>query len=126
MIVLNYSHPLTEHQIARISEIVGEMPLIQVIESQIDRERPLAEIAVELADAANLSPEQWQMTPIILNPPALAPLAVALIAEIHGRAGGFPAMLNIRPIADSIPTRYEVAELLNLQAIRETARRRRQ
>ena len=34
-------------------------------------------------------------------------------------------MVNIRPIAGSIPTRYEVAEILNLQAIREEARRRR-
>jgi len=125
VIVLNYSHPLTEQQIAHVAAIIGERPLVRAIDSQIDRERPLAEVAVELADAAELSPDEWQTIPLIINPPALAPLAVAMLAEIHGRAGGFPAMLNVRPVAGSIPTRYEVAEILNLQAIREAARRRR-
>lgn len=125
MIVLNYSHPLTEQQIAHIAAIIGERPLVRAIDSQIDRERPLAEVAVELADAAGLTPDEWQTTPLLINPPALAPLAIVVLAEIHGRAGGFPAMLNVRPVAGSIPTRYEVAEILNLQAIRETARRRR-
>ncbi len=32
-------------------------------------------------------------------------------------------MLNVRPVADSTPTRYEVAEVVNLQAIRDAARR---
>lgn len=125
MIVLNYSHPLTEQQIARIAQIVGETPQVRAIDSQIDRERPLTDVAVELVDAAELSPDEWQTIPLIINPPALAPLAVVMLTEIHGRAGGFPAMLNIRPVAGSIPTRYEVADILNLQAIRETARRRR-
>ena len=58
-----------------------------------------------------VDPEAWQTTPLVLNPPALAPLALALLAELHGRCGGFPALLNVRPVADSLPTRYEVAEL---------------
>jgi hypothetical protein len=58
-----------------------------------------------------------------VNPPALAPLALALIAELHGRCGGFPAMLNVRPVAGAIPTRYEVAEVVNLQTVRDAARR---
>ena len=125
MILLNFSHPLTEQQIARIVEIVGAAPEVRAIESQIDRERPLAVVAAELADRAGLTPVEWQTIPLLINPPALAPLAVAWLAEIHGRSGLFPAMVNIRPIAGSIPTRYEVAEILNLQAIREEARRRR-
>jgi len=125
MILLNFSHPFTEQQIARIVEIVGAAPEVRAIESQIDRERPLAVVAAELADRAGLTPDEWQTIPLLINPPALAPLAVALLAEIHGRSGQFPALVNIRPIAGSIPTRYEVAEILNLQAIREEARRRR-
>lgn len=70
-------------------------------------------------------PEEWQATPIVLNPPALAPVALALIAEIHGRSGGFPALLHVRPVEGSLPTRYEIAEVVNLQALRLDARGRR-
>ena len=125
LLLLNYSHPLGDEQLARIAQICGATPDVCALSTQADRSRPLAEVARELADAAGLSPEAWQTTPLLLNPPALAPLALALIAELHGRCGGFPAMLNVRPVADSVPTRYEVGEVLNLQAVREAARGRR-
>jgi hypothetical protein len=42
----------------------------------------------------------------------------------YGRIGHFPALIRLRPKSGSLPS-YEVAELLNLQAIRDAARRRR-
>jgi len=125
VLLLNYTHPLTEAQIATVAGIVGEMPVVRDLASQVDRARPLAEVARDLADAAGLTPQEWQNTPLILNPPALAPVAVALIAEIHGRVGYFSAMLNVRPVAGSTPPRFEVAEVVNVQALRDEARARR-
>lgn len=125
MILINFSHPLTDQQMAQVVALVGATPEVRAIDAQIDRERPLAEVAVELVDRVGLTADEWQTIPLLINPPALAPLAVVVLAEIHGRAGGFPAMLNVRPVAGSVPTRYEVAEVLNLQALREAARRRR-
>lgn len=122
VLLLNYAHPLTDAQLATVARIVGEAPLVHDLATNVDRRRPLAEVARELAEAAGLSAAEWQTAPLVLNPPALAPLALALLAELHGRCGGFPAMLNVRPVADSTPTRYEVAEVLNLQALRESAR----
>lgn len=84
--------------------------------------RPLVEVARELAEAAGLAPREWQTLPLVINPPALAPAALTLMAELHGRCGYFPPILNIRPVANSTPPRYEVAEIVNLQAIRDTAR----
>jgi len=125
MLILNYSNPLNAAQLERIEALVGEQPLVRDLATHADRARPLAEVARELADAASLSTEEWQTIPLLLNPPALAPLALALIAELHGRSGGFPALINIRPVAESTPTRYEVAELVNLQDLRNRARVRR-
>ncbi len=125
VLLINYSHPLTDAQLAQVAVIVGAVPRVLALPAQADRARPVAEVARELADAAQLSPEAWQTTPLVLNPPALAPLALALIAELHGRCGGFPALLNVRPVEGSVPTRYEVAEVVNLQALREAARGRR-
>jgi hypothetical protein len=124
-LLLNYSHPLGEAQLAQLTALLGALPDVRDLAVHIDRARPLSEIAHALADAAGLSPVAWQTTPLLLNPPALAPLALALIAELHGRCGGFPAMLNVRPVAGSVPTRYEIAEVLSLQALRDAARGRR-
>lgn len=120
--LLNYAHPLSAEQLATVVEAIGELPTVRDLPAHADRSRPLVEVARELADSAGLSPDEWQTTPLLLNPPALAPVALAFIAELHGRCGGFPAMLNVRPVEGSTPTRYEVAEVVNLQALRERAR----
>ncbi|HEU4326773.1 MAG TPA: CRISPR-associated protein Csx15 [Roseiflexaceae bacterium] len=124
-LLLNYAHPLTPEQAAQVAALLGEAPAVRDLAVQVDRARPLAEVARELADTAGLRPEEWQTAALVLNPPALAPLALALIAELHGRCGGFPAIINVRPVAGSLPTRYEVAEILNLQALRDAGRTRR-
>lgn len=125
MIVLNYAHPLSSEQIERLEVLLGAPPAVREIVVQIDRERPIAEVAHELADAASLSPLEWQTLPLIVNPPGLSVLALALLAEIHGRSGHFPAIVNIRPVAGAQASQYEVQEIANLQALRDAARTRR-
>ncbi|MFQ3631657.1 CRISPR-associated protein Csx15 [Roseiflexus sp.] len=125
ILLLNYAHPLTASQIEQTTALLGEQPEVRQVSVHIDRGQPLAEAARQLADAAGLSPDEWQTTDLVVNPPGLAPLALALIAEIHGRRGDFPPILNIRPVPDTVPTRYEVAEIVNLTGIRLAARGRR-
>ena len=93
--------------------------------AQFDHARPFAEQVGELVDALGLSPAQWQTEPILVNLPALAPIAAVLIAELHGRTGYFPAIVRVRPLAGSTPPSYEVAEIINLQGVRDAARERR-
>lgn len=127
MLILNYSHPLTATQQAQIAALLGVEHLSPVrdLPTQIDRQRPLADVATELADAAGLDATAWQTTPLLLNPPALAPVAAALLAELHGRCGYFVPLIHIRPIVGSLPPAFEVAEIVNLQSLREAARTRR-
>ncbi|WP_245863205.1 CRISPR-associated protein Csx15 [Candidatus Viridilinea mediisalina] len=125
ILLLNYSHPLTAEQEAQLGAMLAAPLVVRNLATHVDRTRPLAEVACELADLAELSSTAWQTTPFVLNPPALAPVALALLAEIHGRCGNFPTLLHVRPVADSLPTRYEIAELLNLQTVRDAARMRR-
>lgn len=126
MILLNFAHPLTEPQLAQVQAMAGEK-IDRVIEipTQIDPQQPLAPQVVALADQANLSPAEWQNAPLLVNPPALNYVAVVLAAELHGRCGYFPAVLRLRPIPNSLPPRFEVGEILNLQFVREEARKRR-
>ncbi|HID61242.1 MAG TPA: hypothetical protein EYP49_00630 [Anaerolineae bacterium] len=97
----------------------GEMP-------QFDHEQPFTGQVRALADRVGLSPEEWQTTLLLVNPPGYAPAAATLLAELHGRIGHFPAVLRLRPVEGSVPTRYEVAEVINLQQVRDKARTRRQ
>ena len=131
MLILNFAHPLTDEHLAQIERLTGQKPEhVIVINSQIDPQQPMAPQVVAMADAAGLSPEEWQTAPILINPPALNFGAVALIAELHGRMGYFPPCIRMRPVVGPdgqqlMPLRFEVAEILNLQEIRDRARQQR-
>jgi hypothetical protein len=126
MIVLNYAHPLTEAQRAQLAALTDEkVEAVREIPTHLDVNRPFAEQIVALADAAELSTEAWQTTPLLIVLPALNYAAAALLAELHGRMGYFPPMARLRPVEGKLPPRYEVAEVLDLQALRQAARQRR-
>lgn len=127
MILLNFSHPLTPDHLARIEALSGQsVERVIEIPCQVDTQRPLIPQVVALAHTCSLSPAEWQTLPLLINPPSLNFIAMTLLTELHGRCGYFPTMLRMRPVPDSTPPRFEVAELVNLQAVRDSARERRQ
>jgi hypothetical protein len=91
-----------------------------------DHQDPLVEQVEALVDRVGLSAEAWQTEPLVVNPPGYAPATAILLADLHGRMGHFPAMLRLSPLPDSTPTRYQVAEVVNLQQVRDRARETRQ
>ena len=93
--------------------------------AQFDHTQPFAEQAVALVDGLELTPTQWQTTPLLVVPPSLNFIAATLLADLHGRMGYFPPVVRLRPVAGELPPRYEVAEVINLQAVRDQARQRR-
>ena len=126
MILLNYSHPLTSAHLEQIETLTGKkIERVVEVHSQIDSQQPLAPQVIALADEAQLTPLEWQSAELLINPPALNFIAMVLLAEMHGRCGYFPAMLRTRPVPNSTPPRYEAAEVVNLQAVRDEARKRR-
>lgn len=126
LLVLNYSHPLTPEQRVEIERLAGQ-PVERVVDVpvQIDHEAPLAPQIVALADAVELSPDDWQTLPLVVNLPSLALAAGALLVELHGRIGHFPTVLHLCPETSGPTTTFVVAGLENLQALRDAARTRR-
>jgi hypothetical protein len=126
MLILNFSHPLTPEHLAHVAALTGQEPQVQEVPTQFDPQQPFVDQVRTLVDDLGLAPADWQTTPLLVNPPALNLIAVTLLAELHGRMGYFPSVLRLRPVVDSTPPRFEVAEIINLQAVRDAARSRRE
>lgn len=122
LVLLNFAHPLTASQKASIEELAG-VPLDKMLEipTFINESKPLEPQIASLLDTIDLSHEEWHTSHILVNPPGYAPAAFLLLAEIHGRSGHFPGFVRLRPVQGSV-TAYEVAEIINLQAVRDAAR----
>lgn len=126
MILINFSHPITSEQKKQIKSMIDKKRIqILNIPSQFNQDQSFPDQIRQLVDAVDLSAEDWQKKPILINPPSYNFAAFTLLAELHGRMGYFPAIIRIRPVADSTPPLYEVAEIINLQSVREQARERR-
>jgi hypothetical protein len=126
MILLNFSHPWTSEQLAELEQMAGR-PITRLIEimPQFDNEQPFVPQVEALADACGLTPAEWQTLPLLVVPPALNFIAVTLLAELHGRMGYFPSCVRLRPAPGALPPRYEAAEILALNEVRERARGKR-
>ena len=126
MIILNFAHPLTEDQLAEVAHLAGrKVARVIDLQAQFDAGQPFLPQLEALMEQVPLSPEALQTEPVLVNLPSLNFIAAPLLAELHGRMGYFPPVLRLRPAAGSLPPRYEVAEILNLQAVRDAARTRR-
>lgn len=126
MIILNFSHPLTLDQTLQIESRTKEK-IEQVIEItvQFDNEKAFEQQLQEVMTQIPLSSNDWQTRPMLVNLPSLNVIAALLLAELHGRMGYFPPVLRWRLMANITPPQFEVVEILNLQNVREAARKER-
>lgn len=124
--LLNFSHPLTAHHQQQIETAVAQ-PLASIhnIPAQFDHHTSFPHQIRQLLQTVPLTPHAWQTTPLLINPPAYAPAASTLLAELHGRLGYFPAIIRLKPVPDTTPPQFELAELINLQTVRADARQQR-
>lgn len=124
-IVLNFAHPITGEQLAKIAELTGREVEVMNIRCQLDFNRSVADQARELVDAAGLDPVAFQTEAIVVNPPGMSSAAGPVLAELHGRMGHFPTTLVLRRVDGTTPPQFEVGEIIDLQAVRDEARKRR-
>ena len=126
MILLNFSHPITPAQRTQI-ETLTTQAIDRIIDAMphFEEQQTFGPQVQALLARIELTPETWQGEPILVVLPSLNFIAAALLAELHGRMGYFPPIVRTRPVANAVPRRYEVAEILDLQSLRETARKAR-
>lgn len=78
----------------------------------------------DLLKRIGLTLEEWNTRSIILALPGLSPLAASVLAYVHGIKGGFPKVLWLAPHPND-RARYVLGDIVDLQAIRDTAREKR-
>ncbi len=126
MRIVNFAHPLTEEHLREIEALAGlRVSEVTDVPSQIDPQEPLEPQVEAMLDGLNLTSRQWQTLPLLVNLPSLSCSAAVLLALLHGRTGYFPSVLRLRPETGGLVSRFTVAEILNLQAVRERAREKR-
>lgn len=126
MHILNFAHPLTPRQVDQIAMLVGNPPeRVQDVRVQFDLDQPFSPQITRLLDDFDISTQQWQSGGWLIVLPSLNYGAAVLLAELHGRIGHFPAILRLRPVAGALVAEYDVAEIINLEAVRAEARTRR-
>ena len=123
MILLNFSHPITPAQADQIQALTAQ-PIARTIAlmPHFDEQTPFGPQFSGLLDQIDLTPDEWQSEPILVVLPSLNFIAAMLLADLHGRMGYFPPVVRTRPVAGSLPRRFEVAEMLDLQTLRERGR----
>jgi hypothetical protein len=124
--IINFAHPLTEDNLREIETLAG-CTVSEVIEvpSQVELQSFLEPQIASRLDELGLSPREWQTGPLLINLPSLNCCAAVVLAMLHGRMGHFPAVLRLAAETRNVETCFKVVEILNLQAIREQARRKR-
>ena len=126
MRLINFAHPLTPKHLEQVVALTGQpIDHLQEIKSQFELEQPLAPQIIQLLDALTITPDEWQSVGWLIVLPSLNYAAAVLLAELHGRMGHFPSILRLRPVTGMLVTEYEIAEIVNLEAVRSTARMRR-
>lgn len=108
----------------QITLIINTPPSLEVtnIPTQFDPSKDYAAQAQELVGSIPLSGVDWQTVPLLINLPGHSAIAACLLAELHGRMGHFPAIVRLRPVHTNPTPSFELAEIVNLQALRDQAR----
>lgn len=126
MILINFGHPLSTAVRAQIQALTGEAIERDIeLKTQFNHQVDFAQQARELVDQAGLSAEEWQTAKVLINPPTFNLIAVTVLAELHGRMGYFSPALRLRPVEGALPPVFELAEIVNLQRVRDSARKQR-
>lgn len=124
MHILNFAHPLTDLQLEQINTLLQPQTVEKVhhIPVQFDPAQNFLPQLETLLSAIPLTTEELQSLPILINLPSLNSIAVMLLTSLHGRMGYFPSILRLRSKPNQTPPIFEVAEIINLQALRDYSR----
>lgn len=117
--IVNFSHPLSDMAVEQLGN-----PKIENVRVQIDLSAPVAPQIVAIVDAVE-TPLNGTVTGLAVILPGMSEATAYLLAELHGRLGGFPNIVPLR--RDDETGIFVVAEeeVQSLDRVRRESRGRR-
>ena len=88
--VVNFSHPLSDVAVEQLGH-----PEIENVRVQIDLSAPIAQQIVEIVDGIK-TPVDGTVAGLAIVLPGMSEATAFLLAELHGRMGGFPNIIPLR------------------------------
>ena len=112
MIVVNFSHPLTDDQKRKIEYFTNQRidRLIEIM-ARFDFTKPIALQVNELFNQTRLTRTDLQYNVIAVNLPALS-IGAGLMTELLIKKGCNINFIRLSPVAGSLPPTFEVAEVV--------------
>lgn len=127
MIILNFSHDIHPAEYPRIAAALGvqsEALEVRRVPTQLQEDQPFEDQVERLLAGLGWSPEQWETTAFAVALPGFSPITAVLLPMLHALSGHFPLILRFRQTGSSADRRFELAEVIDLQAVRNRARQR--
>ena len=117
--VINFSHPLSDVAVEQLGH-----PEIENVRVQIDLSAPVAPQIVEIVNAVE-TPLDGTVAGLAIVLPGMSEATAYILAELHGRMGGFPNIIPLR--RDDETGVFIVAEegVQDLNRVRRESRGRR-
>ena len=126
MILINFAYPLTPDQTASIESLLSQtIERVISISVDLDNDLPFRDQVEHLLNDHGLPLEDLMTLPVLVILPSHSYIAALVLAALQGRMGRFPAVIRFKPITDSLPIAYEVAEIVDLQRLRDEIRQQR-
>jgi hypothetical protein len=120
MILINFGAPFKPLQLSQTAAFLHE-PVTQVIDLSfnIDFDQEVLPQFKKTMGKLKLSNAELCAEPVVINLPQQNYLSVMVLAELHARMGYFPPIIRTRLKSSGILPFYEVAEVIDLQAIED-------
>lgn len=122
MLILNFSHPITEAQRMQIANIAGDEE-IEVLDFpvQFKPDSPFTIQVKRLMQSVPLG--RLEEEHVVVNLPALNYIAAMVLAALMGAGGYMPPVLRLQRIDGSLPPTFSVAEIVKLETVVKHYRR---
>ena len=126
MILINFAYHLTAGQREAIEKLLDQ-EITQEIHLQVafNNEIDFKDQVKALFENRHMPVETLMVNPVAVILPSHSFIAGLVLVELHGRMGRFPAVIRFKPKQGSLPLMYEVAEVVDLQQLRESVRQNR-
>lgn len=125
MIILNFSHPLTQEQKEQIRQKAGiskndwNNSRVIRVNCYINIEKDLPRQINQILE--NIPNYVWNGH-VMIVPPPIAHSAILISIGIRERCGYYPQAIRIKRVTKSLPPKFVVAEVIDLNNFKEKSR----